>query len=80
MNSTSRTDFEVVVGGTVYPCFRLVVGQQALTQVITVVGLGSKEDGEQYGRYGRPVAAMPLIAQNVALEIIRNRHNRQGTP
>jgi hypothetical protein len=72
MPPVRRYEFTVDFEGIEYACLREVTSDITPTQVITVEGIGSKQDG-RYGRRGRPVSSMERVAVLIAQEILQER-------
>lgn len=73
MPAQERYEFEIEQNGKAYRCNRVVTGKRVLTQVITVLGVGSKADSANYGSRGHPISTMEDIAGIIAHEILRDK-------
>lgn len=66
-------DFVVEYKGKTHKCTRTVYGKRRLSQIISVIGHGSKKDPSRYGDRGYSVKGMVIDAISIALQILEGR-------
>jgi hypothetical protein len=68
-------EFEVNIDGQFFKCVRFIEGLETLQQIVTVFGLGTKDDPRLYGDRYYPAYKMELGAKRIAAEIINDFEN-----
>jgi hypothetical protein len=66
-----KYSFCIEVDRKPYQCERTVTGTRALTQSVTVRGVGTESDPADYGSSAQPVISMEGIATLIATRIVR---------
>jgi len=69
-SSARRQKFFIEHYGVKYACERIIHGQDVFRQTITVCGVGSQEDDDEYSSQDHNIATMPSAANVIAVEII----------